>query len=481
MQNSSPVNARLVDQSLSRTQSQSQFPILTGMIVVSALILFAASSLRHALIQSNAWDLGIFDQAVYLISQGQTPFSSFLGFHIIGDHAAWLFYPLALLYKISPNVHWLLGVQAIALAGGAIPTWYLARLGGLEPEQSVAVVATYLLFPVVFNTNLFDFHPEVFALPALLTAILAARLGRVIWFVLAIIVILGCKSIMALTVASLGFWLLVFDQRRLCGAIALVAGIAWFLLATEAIIPSFGGGQEVSLARYAYLGGSALEIAKNVFLKPGAVISVVFSWLNLKYLVLLFLPVIWGLSPAHLTPLVGAFPALALNLLADYEPQKSLVYQYSLPILPFILVAIISTLAAGKGFLRSKRAIVLWSLFFFFALARWSYFFTKYMPTLDTWQASREAIALVQTQGGVLTSEQLAPQVSQRPLVKLALPYQELPEFESFQYVLLNTRHPGVNIDPSFAKGVAEKVKRRGEFQLRYQRDDVFLFEKIIN
>ncbi|MBW4647956.1 MAG: DUF2079 domain-containing protein [Kastovskya adunca ATA6-11-RM4] len=451
------------------------------MIVVSALILFAASSLRHALIQSNAWDLGIFDQAVYLISQGQTPFSSFLGFHIIGDHAAWLFYPLALLYKISPNVHWLLGVQAIALAGGAIPTWYLARLGGLEPEQSVAVVATYLLFPVVFNTNLFDFHPEVFALPALLTAILAARLGRVIWFVLAIIVILGCKSIMALTVASLGFWLLVFDQRRLCGAIALVAGIAWFLLATEAIIPSFGGGQEVSLARYAYLGGSALEIAKNVFLKPGAVISVVFSWLNLKYLVLLFLPVIWGLSPAHLTPLVGAFPALALNLLADYEPQKSLVYQYSLPILPFILVAIISTLAAGKGFLRSKRAIVLWSLFFFFALARWSYFFTKYMPTLDTWQASREAIALVQTQGGVLTSEQLAPQVSQRPLVKLALPYQELPEFESFQYVLLNTRHPGVNIDPSFAKGVAEKVKRRGEFQLRYQRDDVFLFEKIIN
>jgi uncharacterized membrane protein len=481
MQNSSPVNARLVDQSLSRTQSQSQFPILTGMIVVSTLILFAASSLRHALIQSNAWDLGIFDQAVYLISQGQTPFSSFLGFHIIGDHAAWLFYPLALLYKISPNVHWLLGVQAIALAGGAIPTWYLARLGGLKPEQSVAVVATYLLFPVVFNTNLFDFHPEVFALPALLTAILAARLGRVIWFVLAIIVILGCKSIMALTVASLGFWLLVFDQRRLCGAIALVAGIAWFLLATEAIIPSFGGGQEVSLARYAYLGGSALEIAKNVFLKPGAVISVVFSWLNLKYLVLLFLPVIWGLSPAHLTPLVGAFPALALNLLADYEPQKSLVYQYSLPILPFILVAIISTLAAGKGFLRSKRAIVLWSLFFFFALARWSYFFTKYMPTLDTWQASREAIALVQTQGGVLTSEQLAPQVSQRPLVKLALPYQELPEFESFQYVLLNTRHPGVNIDPSFAKGVAEKVKRRGDFQLRYQRDDVFLFEKIIN
>ena len=38
-------------------------------IGVSALILFGCSSLRHELFQSNAFDLGIFDQAVYLISQ----------------------------------------------------------------------------------------------------------------------------------------------------------------------------------------------------------------------------------------------------------------------------------------------------------------------------------------------------------------------------------------------------------------------------
>lgn len=51
---------------------------LTGMIVVSALILFACSSLRHALFQSAAFDLGIFDQAIYLISQGEPPISSLL-------------------------------------------------------------------------------------------------------------------------------------------------------------------------------------------------------------------------------------------------------------------------------------------------------------------------------------------------------------------------------------------------------------------
>lgn len=65
---------------------------LTGMIVVSALILFACSSLRHALFQSAAFDLGIFDQAIYLISQGEPPISSFTNHHIMGDHAAWIFY-----------------------------------------------------------------------------------------------------------------------------------------------------------------------------------------------------------------------------------------------------------------------------------------------------------------------------------------------------------------------------------------------------
>jgi uncharacterized membrane protein len=446
---------------------------------VSALVLFACSSSRHALIQSNGWDLGIFDQAVYLISQGLPPFSSFLGFHIVGDHASFVFYPLALLYKIYPDVHWLLAVQAIALASGALPTWYLARLAGLSTQQALTVAATYLLYPVVFNSNLFDFHPDIFALPALLWAILAARLGRVLWFCVAIAVVLACKSILALTVAGLGFWLLVFDKRRVCGAIALVAGIAWFLIATGVIIPSFGGAQKVALSRYAYLGNSAWDVAKNLFLKPGAILPVVFSELNLKYLLMMFLPVAWGLSPRHLTPLVGAIPALAVNLLADYQPQKSLTFQYSLPILPFLLVAVIATLVDGQGWLRSRRAILMWLLLFFLVLTKWTYWFTLYLPRLDTWRASREAIALVQTEGGVLTTNQLAPHLSHRPLIYAAMSGEDLPDFSKFKYILMNGRYPDVVDRPVFVGNVVEQLKKRPDFRLRYERDEVFLYEKV--
>ncbi len=70
------------------------------MIGISALVLFAYSSLRHMLFHSTAWDLGIFDQAVYLISQGQPAFSSLMRFHVLADHAALILYPLSILYKI---------------------------------------------------------------------------------------------------------------------------------------------------------------------------------------------------------------------------------------------------------------------------------------------------------------------------------------------------------------------------------------------
>ena len=84
------------------------------LITTSAVVLLGCSSLRHALFQSNAFDLGLFNQAIYLINQGKKPFVSLAGFHFIGDHAALALYPLALLYKICHNVHWLFALQAIS-------------------------------------------------------------------------------------------------------------------------------------------------------------------------------------------------------------------------------------------------------------------------------------------------------------------------------------------------------------------------------
>jgi uncharacterized membrane protein len=451
---------------------------LTWTIAISALILFGCSSLRHALFQSTAFDLGYFDQAIYLISQGQTPIVSFWGYHFLGGHADWVIYGLALLYKIYPNVHWLFAVQAVALALGALPTFYLARQAGLNESQATAIAWVYLLYPLIFNLNLFDFHPEVMALPALLGAVLAARLNRVGWFCLAIAFILGCRDALSLTVAAMGVWLLVFEKKRWCGAIALIAGVAWFLIATKVIIPAFRPGGVEAVARYAFLGNSLPEIVQNLFLRPDLLLRRIFTLPNLEYLVLLLLPLIWGLSPQHLIPLVATIPTLAMNLITDYQPQKDLVHQYSLPVLPFLLLAVISTLAAGKAWLQNRRGIIIWALVAFIAFAKFGYFGSVYLKSLDTWQATREAIAQIQTKGSVLTLAQVAPHLTHRPVVKLAIQGSESVDLAEFEYVLLNLRHPGWSSSRQVVTHLLERLKTTSRFQLTYQRDDVFLFTK---
>ncbi|WP_118162492.1 DUF2079 domain-containing protein [Nostoc sphaeroides] len=456
-----------------------QLGYLGWIIGVSALILFGCSSLRHELFQSTAFDLGIFDQAVYLISQGQPPITSFMGFHILGDHAAWIFYPLALLYKIYPSVYWLFVVQAAALALGALPAWHLAHQAGLKENQAIAIAFVYLLYPLVFNANLFDFHAEVIALPLLLAAVLAARLGQIGWFCLSILLVLGCKAVLSLTVAAMGVWLILFEKRRLYGAIAICAGIGWFIIATQVIIPFFSGAEAAAVGRYSYLGNSVLGIAKNIVFQPGLILGKVFSLDNLGYLVLLLAPVIWGLSLQGIKPLVGAIPCLALNILADYQPQKDLLHQYSIPAMPFLLLAIISSLAAGKGWIQNKRAIILWSLVAFLSLAKFTHFGGRYLESIDTWQATKQAIAQIQTKGSVYTTAEISPHLSNRKLITYTNADSSPADLNVFNYVLLNVRHPGFSSNQEFAANLVNQLKTNQEFQLKYQRDDVYLFVKV--
>src|SRR4028119_1056026 len=462
------------------------------MIVVTTIVLFTASSARHALFQSTVFDLAIFDQAIYLISQNQTPFSSLIAINIWGDHASFIFYPLALLYKIYPDVHWLLLVQAVSLALGAWPSWSLARQAGLNNSISWAIACMYLLYPLVFNVNLFDFHPEVIALPALLAAILAARLNKTLWFCAAIVLVLSCKAVLSLTVAAMGLWLLCFDKKRNCGFIALFLGAGWFLVVTQAVIPYFNQGREhAAIGRYHYLGNSVLEIAINLIVKPNLVLGRLFSLETLEYLALLLLPVIWWLSPRHLSSLISAVPMLAMNILSDRPAQRDLVHQYSVPILPFLLVAVISSLAAsnqqkGKTIFDRlpipnyplPRVIVIWSLIAFLALAKYGYFWTIYLNGIDTLPATREAISLVETKGSVLTNFQIAPHLAHRPVVRLTHANAPPANLAEFDYVLLNLRYPGWMSDREFVKNLVIKLKNTPQFQLKYQRDDIYLFTK---
>ena len=471
------------------------------MIGSSALLLFACSSLRHGLFQSNAWDLGIFDQPLYLLSRGLPPVSTIVGVHILGDHAAWIFYPLALLYWLYPDVHWLFLVQAISLAVAALPTWYLARQAGLGEKQAIAISASYLLYPLVFNLNLFDFHPEVIALPLILISIWAARAGQVGWFTVCIWIVLGCRDALSLTVIGMGAWLGLFEKRRWCGAIALVSGLVWFIIATKIILPHFQPAGILGLSYYAEFGKSIPEILLNLVLRPDLLLKRLLTLENLGYLLLLIAPLAWAIpfrsplppapcppassppAPCPLRlflPLIAAIPQLALNLLSYHPAQKNLVHQYSLPILPFLLVVAIATLATGQSLLQQPRRIILWSLVAFFALAQFPLFAGRYLSTLDTWQASRRAIAQINTPGPVLAPAALVPHLSHRALIHVvAKP--ATTQLQRYDHLLFNLRHPGRLSTPEAVQQLINQAQENPQWQLRFHQDNVYLFSRLAN
>jgi uncharacterized membrane protein len=445
---------------------------------MAALVLFGSSSLRHHIFATSALDLGFFDQAVYLISRGQPPIISFSGFHLLGDHAAFVYYPLALLYRIYPDVHWLFAVQAIALAIGFLPVWLLSKQARLSDAQAQAMGWVYLLYPLVFNIGLFDFHSEVLALPAFFWAVWAARSRRPWQFALALALILMSKAVLSLTVAAMGFWLLVIEKKRSWGIAALIAGVAWFGISTQIIIPYFKGGEAAAVGRYQYLGNSVLEMALNLFLRPDLILSHLFTRDNFEYLLYLALPVLWGLAPRALSPLIAAIPALGLNLLTDYQPQKTLIYQYSLPILPFLILAVLAALVAGKSWLSRPRWIILWSLAGFIAFAKFGYFTSNYLQARETWSAMRTAIALVPAQGSVLTSPQIAPHLTHRPQMELAIKAKEPFNLEKYDTILLNTRNAAWEDSQQTVTNLAASLRQSPQFKLQFDQEGVMLFHK---
>ncbi|MFN9176751.1 MAG: DUF2079 domain-containing protein [Synechocystis sp.] len=446
---------------------------------IATLILAITAIVRHLLFQSTAYDLGIFDNAIYLISQGQEPIVTFLrGIHILGDHAAFIFYPLALFYWLYPSVYWLFFLQAIALALGGLATWQVAKQIGLGQAESLTMAIVYWLYPLVFNVNLFDFHPEVLAVPGLLWLVWSARANRWGIFLTALVLILSTKAVLSLTIAMVGLWLMIGEKRRILGIISLISGVAWFIIAAKGIIPAFSGEEAAAVGRYGFLGSSVGEIALNLVLKPQLVLGALFTADNFFYLLLLIAPVIWGIWGRAWIMFIPAIPTLFLNLITDYQLQKDLIHQYSLPIIPFLLLVVITHWHQGSTWLKRPRWIILWAAIAFLALGKYTYFFGRYWQHWGDLSALYSAVALVQPGDRLLTAPYIAPHLSHRQDLQLAIRDNAPFQLDQFDSILLQTNDSGWLDSESTVNELNQQLQQSPQFKTAYHQGNVVLYRR---
>ena len=379
------------------------------------------------MLHSTGWDLGIYDQAAWQMSQGLSPVSTLHGLHHMGNHGAWMFYAVAPLYRLAPSVHWLFLTQALGLILAAWPLWRLAAQAGLKTQARWLICWLYWLQPVVFNVNLFDFHPETWAMPLLALAVWASRTERRWLWLMALFAAMGCRDGLSLIVIGLALEQAL--RRRWRWAVeALVLGVGWLLFLVKGLYPALNDGAgPAALIRYQHLcRDSACEgigdILRSALLDPVHLLSAL-DWSTIvPYLLALMAPlfIFWRLR--SLPMLVAVLPLLAANVLSSLAGQRDLASQYSLPLAVLLVVASIDGLRADRlqarfWLLENLSLGYLVAALCWVLLTNFHYFFDRYQTLSDYIQPAQEIIGKIPDDAGVLTYNWLIPQLSQRPVI----------------------------------------------------------------
>ncbi len=324
------------------------------MILAYALFFGIFTALRHYQFQTQAWDMGIFDQLFWNTINGRFMLSSL---EEIPNHFGIHFSPTLLMlvpgYAIFPSPYFLLLMQAAALALGAWPLYLLARKKLRDPFPLI-ISGAYLLYSPLHWVNNFDFHEIAFFIPLAIAAFYffeeKKRLAASIFLALAA----GTKEDAALIAVFFGIYLLLraWQERNKpeikIGIVIILLSTFYFLLATKVIMPAFGGGL-LRLDRYHELGGTAMEIIGNSVTNPGLPLSIIFQFQKLKYMLWLFLPA--AFLPFFSWPsLFLILPGILENVLTNFPSQFSGHYQYDAVIIPGLFIGMIS----GLEFLSKK-------------------------------------------------------------------------------------------------------------------------------
>lgn len=329
---------------------------LLAFAIGSYLLLFISWTLQnHYTFGTFGFDLGIFDQGVWLLSQFKEPFITVMGTHLFGDHTSFILILLVPLYWIWPSVNVLLVVQCLVLGMAAIPAFLLGRWMLRNEWLALCVAIAYLLQPVVAYTNLEQFHPDAFEIPLVLFVFYFMVRGRWKMFLGCVITLLLVKEDVALFTLPLGVYV-AMRYNRWIGFLTAGISLAYFILVVLVILPGFNHVGNLDVYRIPFGGLSGL--IKTTFTHPWEVVSLAFGPDKPLYLLQLLLPL--ALLPLGSMVVFTAVGPLLSNLLSNFPYQHWIQYHYATLIVPTLIVSAVFTLSKiPRGLTRILPAVAL--------------------------------------------------------------------------------------------------------------------------
>ena len=464
---------------------------LWSAIATYAVAFSALSILRHRAFQTGRFDLGNMVQAVWSTAHGHPlQVTGLRGDEIsrLAAHFDPILAAFAPLWLAWPSPDLLLTAQAVAVAIGALPVYWLARKHLGSERAGLAFALAYLLYPPTQWLTLNEFHPVALACPLLLFAIWFLDEGRLIPFALCGLVAATTKEEIGLVVAGLGLWWALARGRRVEGLAILAAGAAVALIAIEVVVPHFNrAGSSSFFARYSEVGGSPGGIVHTAVTKPWKLVTTAVTGRGLGYLARLLLPL--GLL-ALLAPLllIAAIPELAINLLSAATTQTSIQFHYTAGLIPVLIAATIfgaARLARSRPHRAAQLAtgalvLALVSNYALGAIPLWRYFPGGQQAEAHAADITRHdriaarALRLIPQSAVVSATNTLGGHLSARRRVL------SFPIIQDAAWIAADETSPGYadRLAPLPTAVQLSWLRRNPEWRLVFERDGILIFHR---
>lgn len=417
-------------------------------IFIYTLVFSIITILRNYMFLTSGFDLGIFNQAFWttlfehklFYETGNLSFNP--GGLFFGAHFSPILFLLLPFYAIYPGVEVFIVIQAIVLALGAVPVYWMAR-DHLGKDFATKAAMLYLFYPPLHYLTM-----TVFQLEALLPTLFLFSvyyLEKEQWKGYFLFLCLSMLTIEFVPIFTffIGLYGLVLWKRGIfknsklalkCVILTFIISVLMFFLALEA---------KVYFNSYV----SPIPSQFSHWSNPTDVINaLVYQWLRKVYYWLgLFVPFLF-LPFLSLEVLIMVVPWMVASSITKAGPYYNIYYKYTGFVIPFIFVALlkalrkVTTTSNSIDLHRMKKVLLLlfvsmlaFNLFLPVApFAPWSY---QLPISSEHTELLRRVLALVPSNASILTQNDIFPHVSSRGEAYMYFPsYRNV----SVEYILVD-------------------------------------------
>jgi uncharacterized membrane protein len=325
--------------------------LATRVVPLVLVVLFAAgysaymsyyTIMRHHLLGTAGFDLGIFDNLMFNAMHGRpfrstvaVPLGSYLSNH--AEYGMFLFVPL---YALHPGPEFMLVLQSTMIGFAAVPLYFFCSTQ-LPRTAAAALSIAYLFYAPLHGPNFYDFHWMPVAMFFFHWLFYAIAKRKPIATALLMLVCLSMREDAALGVIVAGLFLIVTRYWVRAGVWLALVSTLWFLLVKFVIMPWAGPWWFADIYKELVAEGERGygSIVKTILINPNYFIKTLLT--EPKFIYALHL-----LAPLALLPLRHA--ALALLMLpgffvslmtTGYAPTVSIAFQYTTTWIPFLFAA----------------------------------------------------------------------------------------------------------------------------------------------